>query len=96
VTEAIRTKWMDPDFRRDPKTDRYCILCQRDLTPGQPHRIVRWELDRWEAIHPDDMERARVEIPARRAPHLHDRAIEEGPIGMDCARRLGLEWSVPA
>jgi len=46
-----------------------------------------------DAIHPGDWERAAVEIPARRSPHLASYVITEGRIGMDCARRLGLEWS---
>lgn len=91
--DLIRRKWMNPDFRRDAKTMRYCEMCQRDLKEGQPHRIIRYELDRYEAIHPDDWERAAVEIPPTRAEHLHDHVLITGRIGMDCARRLGLEWS---
>lgn len=83
---SIRTKWLDPDFRRRPKTARFCEMCQRDLKPGQPHRIVRCELDKYEAIHPEDWEPASVEI---------SRPIVEFMIGMDCARRLGMEWSKP-
>jgi hypothetical protein len=79
---TLRTKWMDPDFRPRPKTDHFCVICQRDLKPGQPHRIVRFNLNHFEAIHPDDW-------PA--APEA-----DEAPIGNDCARRLGLEWSRPS
>jgi hypothetical protein len=79
----MRTKWMDPDFRRWPKTERYCVLCQSDLTPGQPCRMVRWEADKWEAIHPGDYARADDEIPV----------LQSGLVGMDCAKRLGLEWT---
>lgn len=89
---SIRTKWMDPDFRRHPKTELWCEMCQRDLKPGQPHRVIRWELDKYEAIHPDDWKRAAVEIPARRQ---HAYAVVQGLIGMDCAKRLGMEWSAP-
>ena len=89
MSEPIRTRWMDPDFRRDPKTAQHCVICQRDLKPGQNHREVRWEQDRWEAIHPEDWDRA------AQAPHSRDHAIESGLIGLDCARRLGLEWSAP-
>jgi Zn ribbon nucleic-acid-binding protein len=96
AAQPIRTKWMDPDFRRDPKTPHFCVMCQRDLMPGQPHRAVRWELDKLEAIHPADWERAATEIPAQRAPQIGERTIEHGLLGMDCARKLGLEWSVPA
>jgi len=90
---VIRTKYFDPDYRRDPKTLCWCHICQRDMKEGQPHRTIRYELDTMDAIHPDDWERAAVEIPARRSPHLASYVITEGRIGMDCARRLGLEWS---
>ena len=88
----MKTKWMDPDFRRQPKTDRWCEMCQRDLKSGQPHRVIRWELDKYEAIHPDDWESAAVEVPARRG---RPDAVVQGLIGMDCAKRLGMEWSAP-
>ena len=86
-----RTSFIDPDYRRDPKTDRYCYRCQRDLKPGQPFRYIAYELDRPEAIHADDWEAAKIEIVARRAPHLD--AFVIGPVGMDCARKIGLEFT---
>jgi hypothetical protein len=89
---SFRAKWMDPDFRRDSHTPRYCIMCQRDLKDGQPHRRVMFELDRYEAIHGEDWEIAEPEIRARRE---HFAPVERGLLGMDCARRLGLEWSRP-
>lgn len=90
---SIRSKWMDPDFRRDPKTPHFCAICQRDLKPGQKHRIVRYELDRYEAIHTDDWDKAAELIPPTRAPQYRDDCLFDQPIGMDCARKLGLEWS---
>lgn len=30
---------LDPDFRKDPETKRFCIVCQRDLKPDA--RIVK-------------------------------------------------------
>lgn len=85
---SYRSKWMDPDFRREAKTSRYCEQCQRDLTPGQPHRRVLFDLARYEAVHADEWEAARAEDPARE--------WREGLIGMDCAARLGTNWSRPA
>lgn len=80
----IRRKPLDPDFRREPKTDHWCFLCQKDLKPGAPYRVIRMELDVFHAIHPDDWEAAKTEIT---------RPIEQWQIGPDCARRIGLEWS---
>ncbi len=30
---------LDPDFRRDPKTGYYCVVCQRDLKAGSGEAI---------------------------------------------------------
>ena len=89
MTDAppIRSKWMDPDFRRDPKTPTYCGVCRRDLKPGQPRRRILFAPTNYEAVHSEDWERALA--PA--GPSGEGWIIE--PIGMDCARRLGLEWS---
>jgi len=92
---ALRRKYFDPDYRREPKTDKWCHICQRDITDGQPHREIRYELDTMDAIHPDDWERAAIEIPAERSIYGAE-AIISGLIGMDCARRLGMEWSKAA
>ena len=86
----MRTKWMDPDFRREPKTARYCVICQRDLAPERECREVRFEVDVMEAIHPEDWKAAEVEINARRTC---SNPFQRGLVGMDCARRLGLEWT---
>jgi hypothetical protein len=88
---TFRAKWMDPDFRRDPKTLHYCIMCGRDLKPGQPHRKVMYELDRFEAVHSEDWEIAEPEIRASR--NCNSDPVVYDLLGMDCARKLGLEWS---
>jgi len=87
MVDAIRTKWMDPEFRRDPKTSHFCAVCQRDLKPGQPHRRVLFTLDAYAAVHAEDWDRAM-------GPTGEGYVIEA--IGMDCARKLGLEWTAPA
>jgi hypothetical protein len=84
MVEPIRSKWMDPDFRREPKTSHFCAVCQRDLKPEQPHRRVLFTLADYAAVHVDDWLRAQGETG-------EGYVIEA--IGMDCARRLGPEWS---
>lgn len=81
---TIRTKWMDPDFRPRPKTHIWCRICMRDLKPGSKRRMVLFEENHFEAVHRDDW------AAARALPGVWN--LE--PIGMDCARRLGLEWSM--
>jgi len=31
---------LDPDFRKEPKTDHYCALCQRDLQAAKRHAQI--------------------------------------------------------
>lgn len=90
-----RTKFLDPDYRRMPKTTHYCIRCQRDIKPGAEARWVAFELDHFEtAIHPDDLAAAWPEIRARRAPHHHNCCISFEPIGSECIRKIGREWTL--
>lgn len=83
VATEIRTKFIDFDARPNPKTSRWCVMCQRDLKPGQPHRVVSFDHNTMLAVHPEDVSLATVEISS-------------GLLGADCAKKLGLEWSVAA
>lgn len=75
-----KRKFLDYDARRKPKTDHFCIKCQRDLKPGQPFRIVHVHEGAF-AIHPEGPQPASD--------------VSAYPIGMDCARSLGMEWTIP-
>lgn len=83
---AIRTVFIECNARPEPKTNRYCVVCQKDIKPGRPARVAEWELDTFHAIHVDDLGRARAEII---------RPMDTGLLGADCAKRLGLEYSRP-
>jgi hypothetical protein len=83
LTDA-RTKFIDYDARRDPKTSVWCCMCQRDLNPAKPMRHV-YVCDQMCAIHPEDLA-ARPADPSDYGWLL---------IGVDCAKKLGLEWSLP-
>lgn len=49
----MRTHFINPDFRTDPKTKRFCCVCQRDITG--PAATVRLSVEGFmEVIHPDD------------------------------------------
>lgn len=82
---TIRTKFIDFDSRREPKTKHYCVACQKDLKGL--HRFV-YVGEGMEAIHPDDVS-SYLSDPTRSSI-----GIGPFPIGMDCAKRLGLEWSI--
>lgn len=79
-----RVKYTDPDFRRRPKTALFCYQCQKDLDPASAHRLV-YVVDGMNALHPGDA--------AGRVKGPND--LGWLPIGSDCAKRLGLEWSAP-
>ena len=81
MTDA-RTKFVDYDARREPKTDRWCCRCQKALKAEQPCRFVYLN-DQMEAVHPED-------LPARGAV-----ASDYGwnLLGLDCAKKVGLQWS---
>lgn len=76
-----RVKCIDPDYRRDPKTKRFCIRCQRDIYDGAKYMLVYIRASGHEAVHP------------RFAKLLADsKELGWQPIGMDCARIIGLDW----
>lgn len=87
---TYRTTFTDPHYHRRPKTLFFCVRCQKDLKPGQPHRFIAYELDTQEAVHGEDWEIARTEITARRK---HREPFVVSPVGVDCARRIGLEFT---
>lgn len=81
---TVRREFVDFNARRDPKTDRYCCRCQKDLKPGQSARRVYLD-GNMNSIHPED-------LPAR-GPEPGD--IGWALMGLDCANKHGMEWSVP-
>lgn len=86
--QAFRSKWVDPDFRRDPKTDLYCFVCQRDIKKGFRY-LGHAIMGATEVVHPDDRQIADRELPSEDNLGLL-------PVGSDCAKRVGLEWFVEA
>lgn len=79
-----RKKYLDPDFRPNMHGIKYpCCRCQKELT-GKSHRMVHVIDGGFNVLHPAD-------------EHLYK--PDNGdmywlPIGSDCAKKLGLEWSV--
>jgi hypothetical protein len=81
----LRTKPIDYDARRDPRTDFYCIVCQKDMDRSKPCRSVHLIEGGPIVLHPDD-----------ESKYVSDGG-EMGccPIGEDCAKKLGREWTHP-
>jgi hypothetical protein len=83
--KSPRTKFLDYDARRTPKTDFCCVMCQRDLDPTD--RKVRWVhlVDDVFVLHPADESLYTADARDRGA----------FPIGPDCAKKLGRAWTHP-
>lgn len=84
---GIRTTFLDYDARREPKTDEYCIRCQRDLKQGQRRFHVHLVSGGTRVLHPADETlyeaRGGLADPGEMGWH---------PIGADCARLIGMEF----
>ena len=92
---TARAKFIEPDFRRQAKGP-HCCVCGQRLAPGRPRRYVRL-LDSAFVVHPSDTwvrgEPVRLEHDGQEYSDFEDNGTAE--IGLDCAKRLGLEWSMP-
>jgi len=76
-----RLKFLDYDARREPKTNHSCVMCQKDIKPGSPFRMVYIVgVSGTQVLHPDDVASYKGET-------------QRFPLGMGCARKLGLEWT---
>jgi len=62
-TPQVRLKFINYDARREPKTPRWCICCQRDLKPNETARFV-YVTGGYQAVHPSDLK--------NRPPQLSD------------------------
>ena len=81
-----RTATLDYDARRQPKTNRSCVRCQRDIAPTTTIRRVH-VVGEYFLLHPADEGRFRMAgSPQDTGWFL---------IGFDCAKRVGLEWTHP-
>lgn len=83
---GYRTKFIDPDTRRQPKTDRFCVRCQKDIKPQSPTRAVHLVDGGPYALYPDD-ERVYA-ITGNTGSDLGMHLL-----GMDCAKTIGTEWT---
>ncbi len=90
IATHYRTTFLDYDARHDPKTDHSCVKCQRDLKPGQPFREVHIIGGGTHVLHPEDEAQHAAAFPNGDPGDLCFY-----PIGNDCARKLGLEWTWP-
>lgn len=81
MDKPYRTKFLDYDARRDPKTNVFCVRCQKDIK-GEPKLHVHLVDGGPFVLHPED-ENKYVDDGGDLLFH---------PIGSCCAKILGMEW----
>lgn len=98
---TARLREIDFDARRDPQTNRYCVHCQRDLSPNgyvRFGRVLMVGRGPILTLHPDDVHEwqdgmMRIEMK----DGFQKNGIEDLgwlPFGVTCARRHGVEWTI--
>jgi hypothetical protein len=89
--EDARTKFIDFDARREPKTNSWCVMCQKDLQDG--YETVHVYLDEAApyAVHPEDLDYVKSGILT-----INGEELGVQKIGKDCAKKLGSEWILKA
>lgn len=83
---SIRIAYLNPDYRRDPKTNVFCVRCQKDIK-GDPKFFVHVIGGGITVLHPE----SEAEYAAA-GPHGDD--LYFWPLGPDCARLIGMEFCV--
>jgi len=70
-------------YSRYPTTDRFCVICGRDIKDTCAYRQVHLIEGGATILHPDD-----------EMEYVSDNSdLGVMPIGMGCARSIGFEWS---
>lgn len=81
-TAGFRFTFIDPDFRPRHRPGMQCYRCGKTIKDGSTFRVVH-VVNSCCAVHPDD---------EAKAPLTDDWL----PVGMDCARQIGLDFTHPA
>jgi hypothetical protein len=88
--EPIKIEWkikdLDPDYRKDPKTDHFCCRCQKDLPLHKKAGMVHLVNGGNWVLHPSQ------EKEWNWKGNHHEGDLGGFPIGPECARILGMEW----
>lgn len=78
----MRTKEIPESSRRTPKTEHYCVVCQKDIKPKAKFLWVHVVGGGTHVLHPDD----EADFDGKGDMGMF-------PIGSDCAKKIGLEWA---
>lgn len=86
MQEQIEAVYTDPDFRRTPKTDLYCGICQRDIKTKNYREAFLIESG-FVAVHPDQV------LLISEEEQKKTEVWGWTPVGNDCAKRIGLDFT---
>ena len=76
----MRTKFIEPDYRNESSAELICTRCGKEIKGA--HKFIFCELDHYYlAIHPEDISQCK-------------RRVDKVPVGNDCARKIGIEYTV--
>lgn len=78
-----RVKFLSLNTTTEPHGDFFCYRCGKTIQPGRHHRMVHIIDGGLSILHPQDESRY-VSDAGDMGAH---------PLGLDCARKIGLEWS---
>lgn len=78
-----RTTYLNPDYRKDPKTDSYCVRCQKDIKEGSKFRMIHLVEGGLQVLHPED--------ESKYVSDMGDLYFHK--VGMECAKIIGLEFT---
>jgi hypothetical protein len=79
----MRTHYLDPDFRRTPKTNQFCAICQKDIKEAGLKKAVKIYLNDgcFSAVHPDDIGELKVKVIT-------------GIVGAECKKNIPAEFII--
>ena len=80
-----------PDHRKWSKSEVWCCHCGKTLRPGQRRRYVHVIFGGATILHPGDEAQFAEGITYFGGGNGDDLGFH--PVGLDCAKRIGLEWT---
>lgn len=73
---------LDPDFRKEPKTEHYCALCQRDIKTSEKVNQVRLVFDEANSLC----------VAANDDATTYEGDIGLKPVGSECTKKVPTDY----
>jgi hypothetical protein len=85
---AVPVGALDPDYRRNPKTEHFCCLCQRDIKTPPTETAYLHYVDGGSMILSAEDEKRWQKVTAELPGGQHPGDCGCHPVGSECARKL--------